>query len=531
MNHYLKELYKDLSPDPRDKVFSDIWKEYERVVVHSILTTFGLDFLIHDQDGGDVDTVHNVKQTGLFKNSQYKEKYDGRGKYNPKDYHTDDVYVSIVKDAKRSFVKDAQPVADTYVEGRLLYFSKGAGLFNRPALDHVISACEIHNDPVRMLTDIDGISLANNPDNLKFTNMYLNLKMSDKSIEGFIEWCDNHPEKVNWDGTPGKTIPDDVRQKLIEEDKKARDSYYKTIEKDYYSKPQFFLDSALAAGRRGVEMGLRQVLGLVLLEIWISCKSELCKIGPGTKFEECIYAIKHGINKGIMNSLNKYDKYIDQFGQGFVAGVLSSLETTLINIFVTTEKNTVKYIRYGCTSIVQSCSVLLINPNDLLLGDQLKQATIILGTGATNIIGSYVGDQIAKTSLGSAGDVGEYVIRGASVLVSGLLSCTLLILLDRSRFINSVVGKLNEYVTVEQELIQVSEKCSEIAAELLSYDLQYFVFECKNYTDISLQIINADSEKKLESVLESYFISSEQSLPWEGDFDEFMSDRSKPWNF
>ena len=105
----------------------------------------------------------------------------------------------------------------------------------------------------------------------------------------------------------------------------------------------------------------------------------------------------------------------------------------------------------------------------MLLGDQLKQATIILGTGATNIIGSYVGDQIAKTSLGSAGDVGEYVIRGASVLVSGLLSCTLLILLDRSRFINSVVGKLNEYVTVEQELIQVSEKCSEIAAELLSY--------------------------------------------------------------
>ena len=34
-----------------------------------------------------------------------------------------------------------------------------------------------------------------------------------------------------------------------------------------------------------------------------------------------------------MNSLNKYDKYIDQFGQGFVAGVLSSLETTLINIW------------------------------------------------------------------------------------------------------------------------------------------------------------------------------------------------------
>jgi len=51
-------------PDKNDNVMDSIFKQYERVVVESLITSFGLDIFINDQHGGDVDTVHNVRQIG-----------------------------------------------------------------------------------------------------------------------------------------------------------------------------------------------------------------------------------------------------------------------------------------------------------------------------------------------------------------------------------------------------------------------------------------------------------------------------------
>ena len=52
MNEFLKEINTGLTPDETDNVFAGIWKEYERVLLHSIITTFGLDFIIKDAIGG-----------------------------------------------------------------------------------------------------------------------------------------------------------------------------------------------------------------------------------------------------------------------------------------------------------------------------------------------------------------------------------------------------------------------------------------------------------------------------------------------
>ena len=45
MDAYFSELYQGLEPDPQNNVFEDIWGEYERVILHSLVTTFGLDFI------------------------------------------------------------------------------------------------------------------------------------------------------------------------------------------------------------------------------------------------------------------------------------------------------------------------------------------------------------------------------------------------------------------------------------------------------------------------------------------------------
>ena len=55
-----------------ENVYDSIFKEYERVVIQSLITSFGLDFLVRDQYGGDVDTVHNVRQISVDKQITYK---------------------------------------------------------------------------------------------------------------------------------------------------------------------------------------------------------------------------------------------------------------------------------------------------------------------------------------------------------------------------------------------------------------------------------------------------------------------------
>ena len=526
MSNYLSELKSRIAPNPNNNIFSDIWGEYERVILHSLVTSFGLDFLVHDQRGGDVDTVLGVRETGIFKNSVYAQKYEERGKYSAHDYHSDDSYTKITAEARRQFNETGTPIQDVYAPGNLLIFNKAVGPWRRASLDHIISAHEVHDDPVRMLADLDGISLANDPENLRYTSFSLNAKMSDMTIDEFIAWCDEHPDKVNWNGEKGAPLPEEVKKRLREEDARAREHYEARIAKSYYTSPQFYADAIAAAGKRGLEMGARQALGFVFLEIYYACKEELGAVLPGSDFKECFEAIIRGIPKGFNNAQLRYKDLMSQFAQGFWAGALASLTTTLCNIFFTTEKNMVRYIRQGYAAVVQAGNVLLINPGDLLLGDQLKMTTIILGSGASVIAGTAVGDLLSTMPIASVPEVGPVVTTFVSVLVSGLLSCTMLILLDRSKLVNTLIGKMNQYATVEHTIKETSKAFESMAAEIEGYDLDAFSTQCLQFRLIAAKIGQATSEEELSGLLMDALTSSGICLPWNGDFDDFMSNPS-----
>ena len=49
----------NFEPDTDDSLYVSIVGQYEKVIVESIISSFGLDMLIvKDQHGGDVDTIH-----------------------------------------------------------------------------------------------------------------------------------------------------------------------------------------------------------------------------------------------------------------------------------------------------------------------------------------------------------------------------------------------------------------------------------------------------------------------------------------
>lgn len=63
-NCYVLATGSDFYPEPDDNIMTSIFKQYESVIIESIITSFGLDFLVKDRHGGDVDTIHNVRQIG-----------------------------------------------------------------------------------------------------------------------------------------------------------------------------------------------------------------------------------------------------------------------------------------------------------------------------------------------------------------------------------------------------------------------------------------------------------------------------------
>lgn len=72
-----------------------------------------------------------------------------------------------------------------------------------------------------------------------------------------------------------------------------------------------------------------------------------------------------------------------------------------------------------------------------MFGDKVKMATIILAVGANVLIGKTLVKEMFPR-----------VENFYTTLVSGLLSCTVLVYLDQSQFMNVVINRINEMVTV-----------------------------------------------------------------------------------
>lgn len=540
MASFVAEVNSDFAPDidKNESVFKDVWEQYENVIVQSLITSFGLDF-IQDQHGGDVDTIHNVRQIGKdpkmhYKNAQNATDYAKRGAYDSRKYHQDPRYIAINR--KMSESKKNGTLTDAYTGKKVARNAK-------MDLDHVISAKEIHDDPGRILAGTKGTDLANTKDNLKPTDRSINRSMQAKDKEEYLQtWAEKGPQRqarIN-ELQAKSSLSDKERKELNKlekqeeinpakvraEEQHARKAYDRQVAFDYYTSSKFLTATVKGAGSLGAKMGLRQAAGLVLYEVWATAKAELQSLAPGKSLKDMLEAVANGIKKGFANAKEKYREILAKFGEGFLAGALSSLTTTICNIFFTTAKNVVKSIRQIYASVVQAGKVLLFNPDNLELGERIKTTTVILATGASVLVGSAVGELIATTPI-AATPIGSTVITFCSSLVSGLLSCTLLIFLDRSDFINKLIDKF--YLGLQGVVADykaAADAFEELAAELSQIDIASFRAETARYQQLALKIEDAKSEAELNTILLAAYKTFDIKIPWKGDFDSFMGDRS-----
>lgn len=306
----------------------------------------------------------------------------------------------------------------------------------------------------------------------------------------------------------------------------ARTANEAKIMRAYYTGSQFAKDTAMAAGKVGVQMGLRQALGFIFAEIWFCTKEEIQAIPPGNDFKDMLEAVGRGIKKGFDSAKIKYKELIIKVEEGVTAGALSSLTTTICNIFFTTAKNLVRCIRQIYAAVVQAGKVLLFNPDNLMFGDRIKTATVIMATGASILVGTTVGEIVGKTPIGMVPVIGSSIRIFCSTFVSGLLSCTLLIFLDRSKLMNAVINGLNRIPSEANNYAEIADLMERLAAKISNIDIDLFVKETGKYKNAATQIAKCQDDKELNEILLATYKALDIKIPWEGDFDSFMGDRS-----
>lgn len=528
-------------------VFRDIISQYEKVVVKSIVTSFGLDFLLfNDRRGGDVDTIHTARDGSVtdYANKKNQSDYDNHGEYEKKmsgKYHSSELYKT--KNAKVSEAKKNGNLDDAYTGKRV---KRNADM----DLDHEISAKEIHDDPGRILAELDGIELANADSNLNPTDRSINRSMGKKTITEFIDYLektkDERANKIN-ELRNKNNLSDKERKELnklekLDEidinrlkkaDKKARAEYEGKIN-SYYTSKKFMKEVANASLQNGAKLGLRQALGTIFMELWITIREDMPRVIEKLKdnFElgKLFHELGEILKKAFERIKIKYKEVISSFKDGAIAGILSTISSTIINIFFTTAKFIGRILRTSWASIVEAIKIIVFNPDNLGYGDQIKAVTKIISTCIAVICGSLIEEAITN-AIPVIPIVSEVLPTFMGTMVTGIMSVSLIYFIDNSKTVKKIVDFLNQFTDKMELTLQYYKEANRVlnnyVAKLVSIDIESFEKEIENIQEINVMLNNATNEDELSDTL--YKILSKRGIKLQftnfEEFDDFMNDK------
>lgn len=558
----LNELQNNEIDDPNESSLKKLLKEYEQVIMKSLITSFGLDFiLIKDRHGGDVDTIHNVRQIQKgdtrfdgYANKKNEQEYKNIEKYSMKNengtkviankYHNHKNYIDRNREA--SSQKKAGQMTDAYTGLKVK-------TNDSIALDHTISAKEIHEDAGRVLAGIDGVEIANRSTNHNHTHRSINSAKGAMDGEEFAEKLkrtqgerraeieklkkvDELNDKQRKELAKLEKLEEVDLEKLEKANAKAREAYEKEIASKYYTSQKFMNDTLKASYKKGMQMGLRQALGTILAATWMSIREEVPKLVAQLKEKFDLKNFFNGLVDIIKAAFKKvqeaYKEVIQSFSNGLLSGILSSLTTTLINIFTTSSKNVGKIIRECWSSIIEALNILLFNPNKLSFGDVLKSVAVIICTASSVVLGTVVSEAMKQIPALKIPIIGEVLPQFTGAVVTGLMSISLLYFLDHSPIVQKFVDwanklkssidyKIDYYREVHAELVKY-------AANLAEIDLEEFQNKVHAVQKMSLSLQMANTTQEMNTTLTLIVKEFKIDLPYDGTIEglnQFMKNK------
>lgn len=516
-------------------------KELEKTVVSSLTTTFGLDFLLfEDKIGGDVNTVNNVRQ-GVWATDKEKSKYENRGEYDSSAYHSHKAYKEKGK-ADKELHKKGQ-LEDPYRNKAM-----SPDEVKKRDLDHTISAKEIHDDAGRVLAGKDGVELANTDSNLNSTHQSINRSKNAKTTS---EWLDKLPDTIateekklnsqkdRLDKMPRDTPEQQHKARELEskikkqeeklealkevdadamrkKDKKAREAYNYEVNKAYYTSSKFFKDTGYAAAKGGALLGARQVLGLVLAEVWFEFREQAPEVFSRCRREFDLSQLARDLSdifKGIWNRVKlRFKDFLNTFKDGVFAGAMSSLTTTIFNIFATTQKMAIKIIREMWSHLVRAIKLIAFNPDQLSVVDLSKAVVGIISVGISTVIGVTAYTYLLPLC---SFPFGEALASFASALITGVLTVAFNYFLLYSKLAQKVwdfVAKLAPHGALLRKYEAANAELDRYLLELSAIEFNLDADELEEFSQ-SLTACNDELSKAI--LLKEYVEQKNIDLPYD----------------
>ncbi len=378
----------------------------QKDVLYSIAGPFGLGKILsaYDKEGGNVDTIHNARH-GIYATEREKTAYQDRRTYDSDKVHSDPRYTQEGK--RHSINRDA-------IGERDAYSSDIRGTHDKVDLDHVVSARQTHDDPGRVLAEVETEDLANINDNLVATHRSINRSKKDKDPEKFAQYLEENSEarKVKITELSSKEELSDQERKQLSKLQAldsadpdiirsrgalAHTAQDKILSKKYYTSEKFWADSASTGVTEGAKLGVQQAFGIIVIEVFTGVFGELrSAFRNGLQGETLFDDIKARFRRVAHSVAARWKNVVEGFGAGFISGFVSNLVTTIINAFLTTGRRAVRMIREGIFSLLKALKMMFFPPEGMTFREAAHEASKLIAAGGIVIAGVALEEVVEK---------------------------------------------------------------------------------------------------------------------------------------
>lgn len=460
--------------------------ETKRSVTASIVGPFGLGKIVsaYDKTGGNVDTVHNVRN-GIYATDAEKTTYDERGDYNSHEVHSDSQYKSVNREHSKQ--QKSEGIDDTYSDEII-----NAG--NNRNLDHVNSGKQTHDDAGRVLAEIDTEKLANIDENLKSTTETVNKSKGAKSPEEFASYLEatsverkdriqslknsenNLTYKEKKELQKLTTLNEADPEKIRDAGRKAQEAQDKEINK-YYGSDKFIKKTFSTGVNEGVKMGTQQAFGYLLVEFFSSGIVEIKDAYDNGLEGDSLYKdIKVRLTRIGRNITDKWKGVVEGFSTGFISGFISNLITTLVNMFVTTAKRFVRMIREGVFSLLKALKLILLPPANMSFTETMHEAMKLIAAGGVVIAGVALEEIIEKLVL-SVPFLVPFAPIVTAVIVGSLTAIAMSLiayLIDKMDIFGVIKAQETKFIleNLNKDIDEKLKRCESISEEMDGFLIQ-----------------------------------------------------------
>lgn len=501
--------------ESRNREFKNLLLEYEQVVVKSLITSFGLDFILFkDKIGGDVQTTHNARNN-VFTEEKYKKAFYEN--YERKNYEDKNAMISF----KKELFKKNEKIFSGYTNRQL----KKDGSTHT---EHILSAGEYHrNDKARLFQSNERRKeVINNENNFTLLESNINQSKGDQNMEEFLNRRKRGEEQANSERFGIN------REQATGKYNHAKNYINRQVMYDEIK--HYSIQVTKKGSNTAVKMGLRQCLGIIFAELWIIVRQELPnavkELKENFKLSELHKKIADIIKKAFINIKIKYKELLASFKDGVISGFLTTLSSTVINIFFTTAKNVGRILRQSWASIVESIKILMFNPDNVSYGEQIKAVAKIISTCISVICGSLLQEVIVKITP-TIPVLSEVLPIFVGTMVTGIINISLLYFIDNSEKVKKIVEFLNQFKSKTDVTLdyykEVNKKLNNYVANLLSIDFEEFESEIEKVKDLYTKLSGTNNLKEFSNILYNELNNRGVSLQFTNfeEFDEFMMDK------